>query len=58
VNIVAYGIGAPLIGKLSDSLGVAADPHQMRLSLLVCPVACALGAVLLWAGSRMTPRNT
>jgi MFS family permease len=55
VNIVAYGIGAPLIGKLSDTLGVATDPHQMRLSLLVCPVACALGAVLLWVGGCGAP---
>jgi MFS family permease len=52
VNIVAYGIGAPLIGKLNDSLGVATDPGQMRLGLLVCPAACAVAAVLLWLGSR------
>jgi MFS family permease len=52
VNLMAYGVGAPLIGRLNDMLGVAAHPQQMRLSLLVCPVACALGAVLLWMGSR------
>ena len=52
VNIVAYGIGSPLIGKLSDVLGVTKDPGQMRLSLLVCPTACALAALLLWMGSR------
>jgi MFS family permease len=52
VNIVAYGIGAPLIGKVSDALGVAKNPEQMRISLLVCPIACALGAVLLWMGGR------
>jgi MFS family permease len=52
VNIVAYGIGAPLIGKISDVLGVAKNPDQMRLSLLVCPIACGLGALLLWMGSR------
>ena len=52
VNIVAYGLGSPLIGKISDILGVTADPQQMRYSLLVCPVACALGAVMLWLGSR------
>jgi MFS family permease len=52
VNIVAYGLGAPLIGRLSDLLGVAKNPDQMRLSLLVCPIACALGALLLWMGSR------
>jgi MFS family permease len=52
VNIVAYGLGAPLIGKINDLLGVTADPGRMRLALLVCPAACALAAVLLWLGSR------
>jgi len=47
VNVVAYGVGSPLIGKISDLLG-----GQLRYSLLVCPVACALGALLLWMGSR------
>ena len=57
VNIVAYGIGSPLIGKLSDQLGVAADPGRMRLSLLVCPIACVLAALLLWLGSRARERS-
>lgn len=52
VNIVAYGIGSPLIGKLSDVLGVATNAEQMRYSLLVCPAACAISALLLWLGSR------
>lgn len=52
VNITAYLIGSPLIGKLSDLLGVARNPGQMRYALLVCPVACALAALLLWRGSR------
>src|SRR5215203_65408 len=52
VNIVAYGIGSPLIGKLNDSLGVGNHPEQMRLSLLICPAACVLAAILLWLGSR------
>lgn len=52
VNIVAYGIGSPLIGKISDVLGVSTNPEQMRISLLVCPIACAMGALLLWMGSR------
>ncbi|MBD0325225.1 MAG: MFS transporter, partial [Pyrinomonadaceae bacterium] len=52
VNIVAYGVGSPLIGKLSDWLGVSSNPGLMRYSLLVCPVACALSALLLWRGSR------
>jgi hypothetical protein len=52
VNLVAYGIGGPLIGRISDVLGVSANPEQMRYSLLVCPAACAIGAVLLFLGSR------
>jgi len=52
VNITAYGIGSPLIGFISDRLGVATDPGQMRYSLLVCPIACAVGALLLWIGSK------
>jgi MFS family permease len=52
VNIGAYGIGAPLIGALSDKLGVTANPEQMRYSLLLCPAACLLGALLLWLGSK------
>jgi len=52
VNIVAYGIGSPLIGKLSDVLGVATNAEQMRYSLIVCPIACALGALLLFLGVR------
>ena len=52
VNLFAYGIGSPLIGKLNDWLGVASNPPEMRYSLLICPVACALGALLLWLGSR------
>lgn len=57
VNIAAFLIGAPLIGKLNDLLGVATDPGQMRLSLLVCPAACALAALLLWLGSRARERS-
>jgi len=52
VNIVAYGIGGPLIGKISDVLGVGTNPEMMRYSLLACPAACAIAAVLLWRGSR------
>ncbi|HEX3530142.1 MAG TPA: MFS transporter [Thermoanaerobaculia bacterium] len=58
VNLVAYGIGSPLIGKLNDILGVAAHPEQMRLSLLVCPAACLLAALLLWLGSRARMADT
>jgi MFS family permease len=52
VNIVAYGVGSPVIGKLNDLLGASANPGMMRYSLLICPVACALSAWLLWSGSR------
>ncbi|HJQ30728.1 MAG TPA: MFS transporter [Pyrinomonadaceae bacterium] len=52
VNVAAYGIGAPLIGKLNDALGAAAAPTMMSYGLLVCPLACLLGALLLWLGSR------
>lgn len=57
VNLVAYGIGAPLIGKVSDLLGVTTNPEQMRYSLLICPITCAIGAVLLWLGSRARERG-
>lgn len=56
IYIVAYLVGSPLIGKLNDGLGVATDPGQMRYALLVCPAACALGALLLWLGSRARDR--
>lgn len=56
VNLMAYGIGSPLIGKASDLLGVAANPDRMRLSLLICPAACAISALLLWLGSRAKSR--
>src|SRR5437588_2695008 len=52
VNLIAYGIGAPLIGRLNDVLGVAKDPSAMRFALLACPSACALAAFLLWLGAR------
>jgi MFS family permease len=57
VNLGAYLIGSPLIGYVSDRIGVAADPQMMRYSLLVCPLACALGAVLLWMGSKARSRE-
>lgn len=52
VNITAYGIGAPFIGRLNDALGAGANPSVMRYALLVCPVACLLAALLLWRGAR------
>lgn len=58
VNIAAYGIGSPIIGKVSDALGVATNPEQMRYSLLVCPAACLLGAMFLWMASRTRRTST
>ncbi|HEY0321277.1 MAG TPA: MFS transporter [Pyrinomonadaceae bacterium] len=52
VTIAAYGIGSLLIGKLNDWVNVTANPQMMRYTLLVCPAASALGALLLWLGSR------
>jgi MFS family permease len=46
VNISAYGIGSAVIGNISD------QTESIRLALLVCPIACAIGALLLWLGSR------
>lgn len=52
VNIIGYGFGPPLIGKINDLFGVAQDPNQMRYSLLICPLACVIGAIFLYLGSR------
>lgn len=52
VNMAAYGIGGPLIGRVSDALGAADNPSMMRYGLLLCPVASVFAALLLWLGSR------
>ena len=52
VNIAAYGIGSPLIGKLNDLLGAASDPRVMRYTFLVSPFSCILAAIFLRRGSR------
>lgn len=52
VNIAAYAVGSNLIGKLNDWLGVSTNPLEMRYSLLICPAACGLAALMLWFGSR------
>ncbi len=56
VNIAAYAIGSNVIGRLNDWLGATAAPLQMRYSLLVCPAACGLAALMLWLGSRRLVR--
>lgn len=58
VNLTAYGIGAPLIGKLNDTLGAVANPWMMRYSLLLCPLACSAAAFMLWRGSRTLERTS
>jgi MFS family permease len=52
VNLVGYGIGPLVVGKTSDVLGVGTDPTLMRYSLLLCPAACVVAALLLFLGSR------
>lgn len=52
VNIAAYIIGSPIIGKLNDWAGATANPSIMRYTLLVCPAVAVISAVLLWLGSR------
>jgi MFS family permease len=50
--IIAYGIGALIIGQVNDWLGVAAAPLNMRFSMLLCPLACLVAALSLWRGYR------
>jgi MFS family permease len=52
VNIIGYGFGPPIIGKVNDMLGVGANPWNMHYGLLICPLACAVSAVFLYFGSR------
>jgi len=52
VNVASYLIGSNLIGLLSDKFGSTADPRMLSYALLVCPVACLLGALLLFIGNR------
>jgi MFS family permease len=53
VNLVAYGIGSPLIGKVNDLLGAATNPGMMRYGFLISPISCAFAAILLWRGSHV-----
>jgi MFS family permease len=55
--IIAYGIGSLVIGQLSDWLGAAAAPRNMRYSMLVCPFACLAAALSLWQGHRSANRT-
>lgn len=58
VNIAAYAVGSNLIGKLNDWLGASTSPLQMRYSLLICPMACGLAALILWLGSRRLDKES
>jgi MFS family permease len=58
VNAIGYGIAPPVIGRINDALGATAAPAQMTFSLLICPAACALSAVLLFVGSRAMNKAT
>ena len=57
VLVTAYGIGSPLIGKLSDLFGAATNPSVMRYSFLVSPISCLLAAIILRRGSRLLEKN-
>jgi MFS family permease len=53
VNLLGYGLAPPLIGRLSDTLGSAADPLQLRFALVVCPAACLVAAAALARGASL-----
>lgn len=57
VNILAYLIGANLIGYLSDKFGGSSDPSKLRYALLLCPICCLLGALCLLMGGRTLDRE-
>lgn len=57
VLVTAYGIGSPLIGKLSDIFGAATNPGVMRYSFLVSPISCLLAAIILHRGSRLLEKS-
>ena len=52
INVVAYGVGSPVIGKLNDLLGAATNPSVMRYTFLVNPICCIFAAYFLRRGSR------
>jgi MFS family permease len=57
VNVIGYGFGPPLIGKINDFLSVAANPEMMRYALLVSPVACLVAALILFRGSKILEKQ-
>lgn len=57
VNAIGFGVGPPLIGAINDAIGAATDPGLLASSLLVCPVAASLGALVLLGGARSRASN-
>lgn len=57
VNLAAYVIGAPLVGRLNDALGAGTNPQMLRYALLLCPAAALLAALLLLLGGRKLERG-
>jgi MFS family permease len=55
-HVLAYGIGAPLMGKVNDLLGATTNPGVMRYGFLISPISCVVAAVILWRGSRTLDR--
>jgi MFS family permease len=55
--IIAYGIGSLIIGQLNDWLGATTTPLNMRYSMLLCPLACLVAALSLWAGHRSAKQD-
>ena len=52
VNMLGYGLGPLVVGGLSDGLGAAENPDQMRIALCLAPAAALVAAGLLWRGGR------
>ena len=52
VHVLAYGVGARLMGQVNDLLGAATNPGVMRYGFLISPISCCVAAILLWRGSR------
>jgi len=52
--IAGYGIGPPLVGRVSDALGAG----HLREALLVAPACSLLAALFLWLAARARERST
>ncbi len=56
VNALGYGLAPLGVGALSDALGVAEAPGNMRYALMSAPIASLIAAGLLYMGSRAMTR--